>query len=74
MIRRDFLLSGTHFILRLLNEISAFVWSAILEEVDFDTVLDQILLEYEVDRDTATNDLEYLISQFIELHLVEVVD
>ena len=57
-----------------INEISAFVWNAILEEVDFDTVLDRILSEYEIDKKTATNDLEYLISKLVELNLVEVVD
>lgn len=55
-----------------INEISAFVWNAIQEGNDFEAVLERILSEYEIDRNTAEKDLKQLIGQLVDLHLVEV--
>ncbi len=55
-----------------INEISAFVWKIISEETKFDVILNQILSEYEIDKQTAENDLKQLINQFAAFHLVEV--
>ena len=40
------------------NEIAAFIWNLLQEERTFDALMDAILTEYEIDEQTARNDLQ----------------
>lgn len=50
-----------------LNETGAFLWKKMSEaDVTVDELVDALLSEYEVDRETATHDVEQLVAQFRE--------
>lgn len=50
-----------------LNETGAFLWKKMAEaDVTVDELVDALLAEYEVDRETATRDVENLVNQFRE--------
>lgn len=53
-----------------LNSVGAFLWSQLEKETDFDTVLDAMLNEYEVDKATAKSDLEKFIKELEESNLL----
>lgn len=53
-----------------LNSVGAFLWSQLEKETDFDTVLDAMLNEYEVDEATAKADLEKFIKELEESNLL----
>jgi hypothetical protein len=53
-----------------IEDIGAFIWSRIDGRNDLDTILDEILGEYEVNVSTATQDLQVFISQLMEAGLV----
>ena len=55
-----------------LNEISAFIWNNIDECVTEDNLVKLILEEYEVDEETAKQDVHGLINGFIHYGMVEV--
>ena len=46
-----------------LNEVSAGVWNFLQTDRSYDDVLEYILSIYEIDRETATNDLNELLDQ-----------
>ena len=50
-----------------LNETGAFLWKKMSEgDVAVDELVDALLSEYEVDRETAAHDVEQLVAQFRE--------
>ncbi len=50
-----------------LNETGAFLWKKMTEaDRTVDELVDALLTEYEVDRETATRDVENLVNQFRE--------
>lgn len=50
-----------------LNETGAFLWKKMAEaDVTVDELVEALLAEYEVDRETATRDVENLVNQFRE--------
>ena len=50
-----------------LNETGAFLWRKMAEaDVTVDELVEALLAEYEVDRETATRDVENLVNQFRE--------
>ena len=50
-----------------LNETGAFLWKKMSEgAVTVDELVDALLSEYEVDRETAAHDVEQLVAQFRE--------
>lgn len=55
----------------IMNDLSAFVWGKLQEEVTQDELLEAILAEYEVDRETASTDLEDLLTKFKDYGIIE---
>ena len=55
----------------MLNEVSAFIWTQLQQETTEDAVLDAILNEFDVDRETAAKDLRSLLASFAEMGLLE---
>ena len=55
----------------LLNEVSAFVWEKLQTSVSKETLLDAIIDEYEVDRETASRDLDELLGTFTGYGIIE---
>ncbi len=55
----------------VMNELSAFVWKQLSAPMDRDALLEAILQEYDVDRETAAADLDGLLARFRELGIVE---
>lgn len=53
-----------------LNSVGAFLWQQFETETDFDTVLNAMLNEYEVDKATAKADLEMFIKELEESGLL----
>lgn len=50
-----------------LNETGTFLWKKMSEgDVTVDELVDALLSEYEVDRETAAHDVEQLVAQFRE--------
>ena len=50
-----------------LNETGAFLWKKMSEgDVTVDELVDALLSEFEVDRETAAHDVEQLVAQFRE--------
>ena len=55
----------------MLNEVSAFIWSQLQQETTEDAVLNAILEEFDVDRETAAGDLKALLASFEKMGLLE---
>lgn len=55
----------------VLNEVSAFLLNAMKTHISEEELLEQLLKEYAVDRDTAQRDLREIINTFDELGLIE---
>ena len=55
----------------LMNDLSAFVWGKLQEEITHDELLDAILAEYDVDRETASGDIEDLLTKFKDYGIIE---
>ncbi len=55
----------------VLNDVSAFVFEQLKMPVSREDILAAILAEYEVDEETAANDLDALLAQFRELGMIE---
>ncbi len=53
-----------------IEDIGAFIWNRIDGKNDLDTILDEILQEYEVASSTASKDLQTFISHLMEAKLV----
>ncbi|MCK9994722.1 MAG: PqqD family protein [Candidatus Krumholzibacteria bacterium] len=53
-----------------IEDIGAFIWTRIDGKNDLDTILDEILQEYEVAASTASKDLQTFISHLMEAKLV----
>lgn len=55
----------------VLNEVSAFIWQKLQQPVAREDLLDMILSEFEVDRDTASRDLDELLDKLARYDLLE---
>ena len=55
----------------VLNDVSAFVFEKMLNPVSREDLLSAILNEFDVDEETAANDLDQLLAKFGELGLIE---
>ncbi len=55
----------------VMNDLSAFVWGKLQEEVTRDELLKAILAEYEVEPETAANDLDDLLAKFRDYGILE---
>ena len=53
-----------------LNEVALFIIDRIKEGLNDDQIIDALLNEYDVDKTTATNDVETFINKLIELGIV----
>lgn len=56
-----------------IEDIGAFIWNRIDGKNNLDTILDEILGEYEVAASTAAQDLQAFISQLMEAGLISPV-
>jgi len=54
-----------------LNEIGAFIYNCLNTKKTTDELLSLILNEFEIDRETALNDLELFISKAVKIGIVE---
>jgi len=55
-----------------LDEIGARIWGLLGEDKNVDQILDTLLQEYEVDRETLEADVEELLGSLLEAGLIEV--
>ena len=55
----------------LLNEVSAFVWEKLQTPVSTEELLETIIDEFEVDKGTASRDLEKLLGTFSDFGIIE---
>lgn len=55
----------------VLNDVAAFVFEQLKNPMSKDDLLAAILNEFDVDEETAKNDLEMLIAKFTELNIIE---
>ena len=55
----------------VMNELSAFVWGKIQEEITRDDLTEAILEEYDVERETAEKDLDLLLTKFRDYGILE---
>lgn len=56
----------------VLNEVSALVWEKLQSDVTREELLEAILNEFEVPKETAEKDLDMLLKRFTEYDLIEV--
>lgn len=57
-----------------LNGTAATIWNCIGEGLAFREIVEQVLSEYEVEREQCVSDVEAIISAFIQADLVVVAD
>lgn len=55
----------------VLNEVAAFVWEKLQQPVSREDLLEAVLTDFEVDRETACRDLDALIAQFREFGVLD---
>lgn len=55
----------------VLNEVSALVWKKLQENVTREELLEAVLNEFDVSRETAEKDLDTLLKRFTEYDLIE---
>lgn len=56
----------------VLNEVSAFLLRAMETDISQNQLLEKLLAEYAVDRDTAARDLERILKEFQRLGILEM--
>lgn len=52
------------------NELGAFIWKKLQQEVTEDELIQDILEEYEVDEETARNDVEEFLNKLTECKIL----
>ncbi|MBP5250408.1 MAG: PqqD family protein [Lachnospiraceae bacterium] len=55
----------------MLNEQAAFVWEKLQSSISRKVLLDDILNEYDTDEKTAAQDLDDLLTRFLDLGIIE---
>lgn len=55
----------------ILNEQAAFVWEKLQSSISRKVLLDDILNEYDTDEKTAAQDLDDLLTSFLDLGIIE---
>jgi len=55
-----------------LDEVGTFIWKAIDSRRDADSILEMILTEYEVSRESAARDLEFFLGELVARGLIEL--
>ena len=58
----------------ILNEVSAFVWKKLQQQMSFDELVESVTAEYDIDYETASNDLNDLLEHFRSYELIEGQD
>ena len=53
------------------NEVGAFVWKILQEDVTEEDIVKRVLEEYEVDEETAKNDVEEFIEKLVKGGILE---
>ena len=56
----------------MLNEVSAFLWLQLLEEKNEQELVKALLKEYDVDKDTATEDVKVFVSELAAAGVLDV--
>jgi len=56
----------------MLNEVSAFLWLQLLEEKNEQDLVKALLNEYDVDKDTATEDVKVFVSELAAAGVLDV--
>lgn len=54
-----------------LNETGAFLWNKMAQDTTLEALIDALLAEYEVDRETAAADIKRLVEQLDENGILE---
>ncbi len=54
-----------------LNDVGAFVWDQLEHDCSLDDLLAAVIVEYDIDRQQASRDIDELINQLVEGGLVE---
>ncbi len=54
-----------------LNETGAFLWNKLTEDVNEDELLDALLQEYDVDKDTASGDIRRFVEKLLDAGIIE---
>ena len=54
-----------------LNDTGKFMWEQLINETDVDDLLKKIVSEYDVDEETAKNDINIFINKLKELNILE---
>ena len=55
----------------LLNDVSAYVWEKLQEPVSFEELVNAVIEEFDVEPDTARNDLDELLIKLKSLDVIE---
>ncbi len=54
-----------------LNETGAFLWNILLDDVTVDTLIDKMMGEYAVDRETAQKDINIFLNKLREQSILD---
>ena len=54
-----------------LNETGAFLWNKLTEDITEDELLDAILAEYYIDKDTASGDIRRFVEKLVDAGVIE---
>lgn len=56
----------------MLNEVSAFLWLQLLEDKSENDLLEAVLSEYDVDKETAASDIKVFIKELVAAGVIDV--
>lgn len=54
-----------------LNSVGTFIWKQLMNDTDKETILKAVLLEYDVDEETASKDIDTYINKLREKEIIE---
>ncbi|MEG1834595.1 MAG: PqqD family protein [Oscillospiraceae bacterium] len=54
-----------------LNSVGAFIFKQLEKEIDRETVLKAVLMEYDIDEETASKDIDFFIERLSEKGMIE---
>ena len=54
-----------------LNEIGSFIYNCLDTQLTIDNIIELILNEFEIDKDTAQGDLELFLNKAVEIGIIE---
>ena len=56
-----------------LNSVASVIWDMMKEKVDFDTMVDALMNEFDIDRSTCESDTLELLGQMAEKKIISIV-